>query len=62
MGSADKAIRILIALALGVLIYLQVVTGTLALLLGIVGGVFVLTSLLSFCPLYRLVGVNTCKK
>ena len=62
MGSADKAIRILIALALGVVIYLQVVTGTLALLLGIVGGVFVLTSLVSFCPLYRLVGVNTCKK
>ncbi|MFN3555130.1 MAG: DUF2892 domain-containing protein [Bacteroidales bacterium] len=62
MGSADKAIRILIALALGVLIYLQVITGTLALLLGIVGGVFVLTSLVSFCPLYRLVGVNTCKK
>lgn len=62
MGSADKAIRILIALALGVVIYLQVVTGTLALLLGIVGGVFVLTSLVSFCPLYRLVGVNTCRK
>jgi hypothetical protein len=62
MGSTDKAIRIVIAIVLGVLIYANVVTGTLALVLGIVGAIFVLTSLVSFCPLYRIFGMNTCKR
>jgi hypothetical protein len=62
MGNTDKMIRILIAIALGILIYTNVVTGTIALVLGIVGAVFVLTSLVSFCPLYRVFGMSTCKR
>jgi len=62
IGSTDRAIRILIAIVLGVLIYTNVVTGTLAVVLGIVGAVFVLTSLVSFCPLYRIFGMSTCKR
>jgi hypothetical protein len=62
MGNTDKAIRIVIAIVLGVLIYTNVVTGALALVLGIVGAIFVLTSLISFCPLYRIFGMNTCKR
>jgi hypothetical protein len=62
MGNTDKAIRIVIAIVLGVLIYTNVVTGALALVLGIVGAIFVLTSLVSFCPLYRIFGMNTCKR
>ncbi|MFN2394733.1 MAG: DUF2892 domain-containing protein [Bacteroidales bacterium] len=61
MGTADKVIRVLIALAIGVLIYTDVLTGTLAIVLGVLSIVFVLTSLVSFCPLYTLVGIKTCK-
>lgn len=62
MGKTDKAIRILIALVIGLLIYFKVVTGALATVLLVIAGVFVLTSLISFCPLYTLIGLNTCKK
>ena len=55
-------IRILIALAIGVLFYFKVISGTLGLVLVILAGVFFLTSLVGFCPLYRLVGVNTCPR
>jgi len=61
MGTADKIIRVLIAVLIGVLIYTNVLSGTLAIVLGVLGIVFVLTSLVSFCPLYTLVGVKTCK-
>lgn len=62
MGSTDKAIRILIALIVGVLYYSGIISGTTALVLGIFAAVFVLTSLISFCPLYLLLGISTCKK
>lgn len=62
MGKTDKAIRILIALVIGLLIYFKVVSGMLATILLVIAGVFVLTSMISFCPLYTLLGLNTCKK
>lgn len=61
MGSADKAIRIIIAVVFAVLYFTGTVTGTLGIILLILGIVFVLTSLISFCPLYTLAGVNTAK-
>ncbi len=61
MGTADKVIRVLIALVMGVLIYTNVLTDTLAIVLGVFSIVFVLTSLVSFCPLYLLFGIKTCK-
>ena len=61
MGTADKVIRVLIALVIGVLIYTNVLSGTLAIVLGVLSIVFVLTSLVSFCPLYTLFGIKTCK-
>lgn len=61
MGTVDKAIRIIIALIIGILFFTKVITGTLGIVLLIVAGVFLLTSLISFCPLYTLVGCNTCK-
>ena len=60
MGNADRIIRLIIA---AVFAYLYVgggVTGTLGIVLAVLGGGFVLTSLISFCPLYTLVGLNTC--
>jgi hypothetical protein len=60
MGTADRIIRLLVAAVFAYLYFSHTVTGTLGLILVILGGVFVATSLISFCPLYALVGVNTC--
>lgn len=62
MGLADKAIRVLLAVLAAVLIYLKVLTGTWAIIAGIVAIVFIFTSLISFCPLYTVLGIKTCKK
>lgn len=61
MGSTDKIIRILLAIVFGVLYFTGTVTGTLGIILLVLGGVFVATSLISFCPLYTLFGMSTCK-
>ena len=62
MGSADKGIRVIIALAIAALYYFNVIEGTLAYVLMAVGLIFLLTSLISFCPLYKPFGINTNKK
>lgn len=62
MGSADRIIRVLIAAVFAYLYFGGVVTGTWGLVLLIAGIVFVLTSLVGFCPLYTLVGMNTCPR
>lgn len=62
MGSVDKTIRIIIAAVVAGLYYKEIVTGTLGIVLLVLAGVFVLTSLISFCPLYTLFGINTCPK
>ncbi|WP_185218302.1 DUF2892 domain-containing protein [Sphingobacterium mizutaii] len=62
MGPQDKTIRIIIAVIIAVLFFTKVISGTLAIVLLIVAGIFVLTSLIGFCPLYSLLGVNTCRK
>ena len=60
MGTVDRIIRVLIAAVFAYLYFSGTVTGTLGLVLVIAGGVFVLTSLVSFCPLYTLLGITTC--
>lgn len=60
MGNTDRIIRILLAAIFAYLYFGGVVTGTLGLVLVILGGIFVLTSLVSFCPLYSLFGINSC--
>lgn len=62
MGTADKLIRIIIAIVIAALFYKEIITGTIGIVLLVLAGVFVLTSLISFCPLYTLFGINTCKK
>jgi DUF2892 family protein len=61
MGSADRIIRGVIAVTLGVLYYYNVgfMTGTLGIVLLVIAAVFLLTSLVSFCPLYPIFGLNT---
>ena len=60
MGNIDRIIRVLLAAVFAFLYFSGTVTGTLGLVLVILGAVFVLTSLVSFCPLYKLVSLNTC--
>lgn len=61
MGNIDKSIRLLVAAVLTALYFLGVVDGTLGIVALVIVGVFVLTSVISFCPLYALFGINTCK-
>ena len=61
MGSADRIIRIIIAAIVATLYFTGVITGTLGIVLMILAGIFVLTSLVSFCPLYAPFGIKTCR-
>jgi hypothetical protein len=62
MGGMDRTVRIIVALLIGVLAYTSVINGTLAIILLVLAAVFVLTSFVSFCPLYLPFGISTCKK
>jgi hypothetical protein len=61
MGMADRVIRVIIAAVIAVLFFMEIITGTLGIVLLIAGGVFLLTSFISFCPLYVPLGIKTCK-
>ncbi|MFN8251400.1 MAG: DUF2892 domain-containing protein [Ferruginibacter sp.] len=61
MGSADRIIRLLLAAVFAFLYFSGTVTGTFGIVLLVLGAVFVLTSLISFCPLYPIFGISTCK-
>lgn len=60
LGNADKIIRLIIAAVIAFLYYNGTIGGTLGLVLIIFAGVFLLTSLISFCPLYSIFGFNSC--
>jgi hypothetical protein len=60
MGTADKIIRLIVAAVLAFLFYNGTITGTLGIVAVVITAVFALTSLVSFCPLYTLLGINTC--
>ena len=60
MGPGDRIFRILLAALLAYLYFGGIVTGTWGLVLMVLGGVFVLTSLIGFCPLYAPFGITTC--
>jgi hypothetical protein len=62
MGGADRMIRIVIAIVVAVLYFTGTITGTLGMVLLVLGGVFLLTSFINFCPLYTILGINTGKK
>lgn len=61
MGTLDKGIRIIAAIAIALLYYFNVISGTLAYILIAVAIIFLVTSLINFCPLYRIFGINSCK-
>ena len=61
MGQLDRLVRFAIAILVGVLFYTGTISGTLGYVLIALSAVFLITSFISFCPLYTLVGLKTCK-
>lgn len=61
MGKADRMIRVLIAIAVLILFWQDVISGVLAYVLIAISVIFLLTSLVSFCPLYTIFGIKTCR-
>lgn len=62
MGNTDKVIRILVAVAILVLYFTNQISGTIAIVGIVLSVVFMLTSLIGFCPLYLPFGISTKKK
>jgi hypothetical protein len=62
MGTTDKVIRIMAAIAMGILYFTNVVSGVPGLVLLGMAVIFMVTSLINFCPLYLPFGIKTLKK
>ena len=60
MGSADKIIRVIIAVAIAIIYFMtDWISGTVGIILLVLASIFVLTSIVGFCPLYKPFGINT---
>jgi hypothetical protein len=62
IGTVDRVLRVLIAAMIAELYFLQIISGATASILLVLAAIFLLTSLISFCPLYFLFGKSTCTK
>ena len=62
MGNTDRIIRVITAIIFSALYFTGTVTGTFGMVLLVLGAIFLVTSFISFCPLYTLLGMSTCEK
>jgi len=62
MGNLDRLLRVIVVVGIALAWYTGHLSGTLALVLGVVAVVFLLTSVISFCPLYRVLGISTAPR
>ena len=62
MGTLDRMIRLVIAAVIAILYFTGNLSGLAAIILGILAVIFVVTSIVSFCPLYVPFGISTCKR
>ena len=62
MGLLDRLFRTSAAIVVAVLYYMEQITGTAAIILGVFAVIFLLTSFVSFCPLYLPFKFSTQKK
>ena len=62
MGSLDRGIRILLAFVIVILYLMDSITGVAAIILGIIAVIFIITSLIGFCPLYVPFKISTLKE
>jgi hypothetical protein len=61
MGNIDRIIRIIVAVVILILFLKHIIVGTLAYVLLAFAAIFVLTSFIGFCPIYKLLGINSCE-
>jgi hypothetical protein len=61
MGSLDKVFRVLIAVTVAVLYYLNIISGSLAYILMVVAIILLITTFINFCPIYSILGINSLK-
>ena len=61
MGSFDRILRVVVAVIITVLFFTKVITGTPGIILLILAGIFLLTGIVGFCPLYIPFRINTAK-
>jgi len=62
MGTIDRVMRIIAAVVIAALYFTNMISGTLAIILLVFAAIFILTSFISFCPLYVPLGISTKKK
>ncbi len=62
MGTTDRIIRSIIAILFIALYAAGMISGTLGIILLVISGIFLLTSIAGFCPLYALLKINTCPR
>ncbi|MCF8358952.1 MAG: DUF2892 domain-containing protein [Prolixibacteraceae bacterium] len=62
VGSIDVIIRLLIAIVLTILYFNGIIAGTWGIVLLVIAGILLITSIIGFCPLYRLFKINTCRR
>lgn len=61
MGSVDRIIRVLFAVVVALLYFTDQITGTLAIVLGVLAVILLATSVVSFCPIYAALKLSTKK-
>ncbi len=59
IGYIDRFVRIILSVVFAALYFMEVITGTIGLILLIAGGVLLATALVDFCPFYKILGINT---
>ena len=62
MGNVDKMVRIVVAIIIAALYFTNQITETAAIILLVLAGIFIVTSFISFCPLYLPFGISTKPK
>ncbi len=62
VSTADRIVRIMVAVIVAALYFANLISGTTAIILIAIGAVLLLTSLINFCPLYYVLGLSTRKK
>lgn len=62
VGNTDRIIRLILFVLIAILYFAHVISGTVAIILGIVGLIFLVTALINFCPLYSVFKINTRKE
>lgn len=61
VGNLDKIVRLILAVVLAVLFATNIISGTLGIIALVFAAVLLITSSISFCGLYSILGINTCK-